>query len=207
VISGLLEVLGEARYLGFLGPGPVDDHLRHARAFAEAATTSAARPPDVFADLGSGGGVPALVLLDTWPDTRAVLVEALGRRAEFLVGALARLHWSERVEVRAERAEVVAQEAVNRERFSLVTARSFGAPAVTAEIAAGLVTPGGRLVVSDPPEADPRRWPADRLAELGFGPAERIGVDGFHFVIIPKVAPTPPDRPRVVGRPGKRPLW
>lgn len=205
--SGLLEVLGEARYLGFLGPGPVEDHVRHAEAFSVAATTPSSSSPEAFADLGSGGGVPALVLLGAWPETRALLVEALGRRADFLVGALDHLGWSDRVEVRSERAEAVAAEVSNRERFPLVTARSFGAPAVTAEIATGFVAPGGRLVVSEPPEADPLRWPAAGLAELGFGQVDRVGIDGFHFAIIPKVAPAPPSRPRGVGRPTKRPLW
>lgn len=204
---GLLEVLGEARYLGFLGPGPVGDHLRHAEAFSVAATHPSSPPPEAFADLGSGGGVPALVLLRAWPETRALLVESLGRRAEFLVGAVDHLGWSDRVEVRSERAEAVAAEESIRERFPLVTARSFGPPAVTAEIGTGFVAPGGRLVVSDPPEADPRRWPGAGLAELGFAGMDRIGVDGFHFAIIPKVASAPPNRPRGVGRPAKRPLW
>ena len=46
-------------------------------------------------------------------------------------------------------------------------ARSFGPPAVTAECAIGFLRPGGEILVSEPPEPDPDRWPADGLAGLG----------------------------------------
>lgn len=204
---GLLEVLEEARSFGFLGPGPVRDHLDHASGFARAALSGVGAPPPEFADLGSGGGVPALVLLAEWSETQAVLVESLGRRARFLEEALHTLGWADRARVVTERAEVVARDPGWREHFMLVTARSFGPPAVTAEIAAGLVAPGGVLVVSEPPEANDRRWPVPGLELLGFGPAERTVFTGAHFVRIPKNGPVPEDRPRPTGRPGKRPLW
>jgi 16S rRNA (guanine527-N7)-methyltransferase len=89
----------------------------------------------------------------------------------------------------------------------VVTARSFAGPAATAEIAAGLVRVGGVLVVSDPPEPDPQRWPAEKLAELGFGAAERQVASGAQFVVLQKEHGAPDDVPRGVGRPTKRPRW
>src|SRR6478735_807025 len=64
--GGVAEVLERSRALGFLGPGPVADHLRHAQVFA-AALRSAPAPAPVdgvvrVLDLGSGGGLPGLVL-------------------------------------------------------------------------------------------------------------------------------------------------
>jgi hypothetical protein len=78
---------------------------------------------------------------------------------------------------------------------------------VTAEIAAGLVSVGGVLVVSEPPEVDAERWPREGLAELGFGTAEPVVRSGAHFVVAHKLSATPERFPRGVGRPAKRPLW
>src|SRR4051812_34590597 len=58
----LIETLEEARTAGFLGPGPVEPHIRHAQGFAAAVVAALGREPANFADLGSGGGVPGLVL-------------------------------------------------------------------------------------------------------------------------------------------------
>jgi 16S rRNA (guanine527-N7)-methyltransferase len=200
----LLEVLEEARQLGFLGPGPVLDHYHHAVAMAKAAGS----PPDRLADLGSGGGVPALVLLELWPGCRALLVEAAQRRAHFLRAASERLGWAQdRVILREARAEEVARDAAFRGMFPLVTARSFGAPAVTAECAAPFLRRGGRLLVSEPPAPDGDRWPVEPLAELGLRPHPALEWDGFHFRSLEQAAACPARYPRRTGVPARRPLF
>jgi 16S rRNA (guanine527-N7)-methyltransferase len=88
-----------------------------------------------------------------------------------------------------------------------VTARSFAPPAVTAEIASGLVQVGGVLIVSEPPDDDDGRWPVSGLHVLGFSPAEIVQVGNAHFAVVTKEGPVPARFPRSVGRPGKRPLW
>ena len=52
------EQLETARRHGFLGPGPVTDHISHAVGLAEAVP----QPPRQALDLGSGAGVPGLIL-------------------------------------------------------------------------------------------------------------------------------------------------
>ena len=42
--------------------------------------------------------------------------------------------------------------------FDVITARSFGSPAVVVESALPLLTPMGRLLVSEPPNSDGTRW-------------------------------------------------
>ena len=158
------DTLDRARTLGFLGPGPIDAHLQHAEGFGTVVEHVLGHVPSSLADLGSGGGVPGLVLAARWPACATTLVESNHRRAAHLRTAAAELGWSGRVEVIEDRAELVARRAECRERFEVVTARSFATPAATAEIAAGLVRLGGVLVVSDPPEPDPQRWPAEKLA-------------------------------------------
>jgi 16S rRNA (guanine527-N7)-methyltransferase len=203
----LRQVLEDARTAGFLGPGPIEPHLRHAEGFAHAAEAALRREPGAFADLGTGGGVPGLALALRWPESWAILVDSNQRRCAALREAVERLGIARRVEVLEERAEAVGRPGEQREAFDLVTARSFAEPAVTAEVAAGLVRIGGVLVVSEPPTSENERWPSARLAELGFGPAELVEQAGAHFAAITKVAATPDRYPRRVGQPAKRPLW
>src|SRR5258705_12175470 len=101
----LVDVLGEARDLGFLGPGPVDDHVDHARAFVVALAVTGR-----CVDLGSGGGVPALVAAAALPGTTWVLVESRVRRAAFLRRAVEGLGFADRIVVYEGRAESVPAE-------------------------------------------------------------------------------------------------
>lgn len=203
VIAQLLRVLARARDLGFLGPGPVEDQLAHGLAMAGAVQEA----PRRFADLGSGGGVPALVLLARWPESEAALIEAGERRSRFLSDACQELGWSGRTRVVAARAEEVGRDPAFRGLMPLVTARSFGPPAVTAECGAPLLRPGGTLLVSEPPEVR-GRWPAAALAELGLeGPGQAVEVAGYHFRQLRQVRRCPERYPRRTGVPSRRPLF
>ena len=204
----LRDLLRESRQRGFLGPGPVEGHLDHARAFA------VVRPdaPALALDLGAGGGLPGLVLAATvWPDTRWRFLDGNLRRTAFLTEAVEALGLVDRVEVRCDRAEAVGREPGWRGSVDLVVARSFGAPAVTAECAAPFLRSGGELLVSEPPDADPAaRWPSSGLAELGLGPARLEVVPGrtpTHLVRMVQEQPCSDRYPRRVGMPSKRPLF
>ena len=123
--------LERARALGFLGPGAVDDHVQHAEGFAAATRRRLGHEPASLLDLGSGGGVPGLVLARSWPEIGVALVESGHRRCEHLRMEIERLGWTGRVEVIEERAERVAHSSELRERWELVTAWSSRAfPAV-----------------------------------------------------------------------------
>ncbi|MCU1352471.1 MAG: rRNA small subunit methyltransferase [Acidimicrobiales bacterium] len=199
---GLRAVLEESRTLGFLGPGPIDAHVRHALGY-----TSARPVASRAVDLGSGGGVPGLVLACmAWPDCTWVLIDSMVRRCRFLRGAVEDLGLGDRVRVVEERAELVARDPAHRSQYDLVVARSFGPAAVTAECGAPLLEPGGCLVVSEPPQVAADRWPSDALATLGLGPAEPV--DGpVRLVRLPLVTATGDRWPRRVGIPAKRPLF
>jgi 16S rRNA (guanine527-N7)-methyltransferase len=199
VADPLRTVLERAATLGILGPGPIEPHVDHARAFARVA------PPERGADLGSGAGVPAFVLALEWPDSAWTLIESRERRAAFLQESARELGLAERVVVVHGRAEDVGQEAAHRAAHDLVTARSFGPPAVTAECAAGLLRVGGHLVVSEPPEPKENRWPRAPLAELGLEPDRTL--DAPRMQVLRQVSPAPAAYPRRSGTPRKRPLW
>lgn len=209
--DAVVRQLEEARGLGFLGPGPVAPHVEHALGFAAAAAAlgSGTPPawPGVVVDLGSGGGLPGLVLAGTWPGTAFVLVEASARRAAFLRRAVASCGWGDRVTVLEERAEQVGRDPDRRGAADLVVARSFGPPAVVAECAAPLLRVGGVLLVSEPPREDGEsRWPGKPLGELGLGTSQEIR-DGYGYRSMVQVRPCPDRYPRRVGVPAKRPLF
>jgi 16S rRNA (guanine527-N7)-methyltransferase len=204
--ADLLEVLAHARRRGFLGPGDPADHLEHAFGFVDVVEAVSGQAPDRIADLGTGGGVPGLVLALEWTGSTLVLVDSSLKRAIWLTGAVADLGLTSRVEVCSRRAEELAHEPDRRESFDLVTARSFAAPAVTAEIASGLLAVGGLLVVSEPPEPV-ERWPEGALARLGLGPAATHRARGAGFACMRKVDAAPANLPRLRGRAAKTPLW
>lgn len=156
-------------------------------------------------DLGSGAGLPGLVLAMDLPDSTWVLLDASVRRTAWLATAVAELGLEARVRVVTDRAEIVGRHPHHRRRYDAVVARSFGPPAVVAECAAPLLAAGGSLLVSEPPGPDDR-WPHDKVASLGL---QLVAVTGS-APRIAKLRSTSgcPDRfPRRVGIPSKRPLW
>lgn len=196
----LLGTIEESRRFGFLGPGPVGPQIAHAHAFVDAVGDA----PGPVLDLGSGGGLPGLVLAVRRPADEVVLLDAMARRTEFLTGAVAGLDLAGRVRVVCARAEEAARTNL-RGHFSVVVARSFGPPAVTAECAVGFLRPGGLLVVSEPPHGSEARWDPTGLETLGLALEEIVGTEP-RFVRIRKVADG--DRwPRRTGVPAKRPVW
>jgi 16S rRNA (guanine527-N7)-methyltransferase len=205
--------LTEARAAGFLGPGPVETHLRHAEGFATAAQGVPAKIPSPrVVDLGSGGGLPGLVVAAAWPDATLVLLEANGRRAAFLRRAVGLLGLEERASVLELRAEVAGRDARYRAGFDEVLARSFGRPAVVAECGAPLLRVGGWLVVSEPPSSSADstttvRWPPEALGQLFGLEAAGLVREGGTFQLLRQATICPERFPRRDGIPAKKPLF
>ena len=182
--AALTRVFGQAQQRGWIGPRSVDLQIDHSLGFADVAGSL----PTMAVDLGSGGGLPALVLIATWPQTRWTLVESSLPRAAFLELHCARLGWSERVDVRHIAAELLGVSEQYQDHADLVTARGFGPPAPVFKAAAPLLRIGGELIVSAAPDADP--WPFEELAVSGMGPDRRTkSFPEFHRAT--KLAPTP----------------
>lgn len=203
--AGLLEVLASAQEIGAIGGAPLAEHVTHARAFAEAFPPGPA--PRHLLDLGSGGGLPGLVLAELLPETAVALLDGRTERGRFLADAVDRLGLTARVRVLSARAEDAGHDADLRGTFDAVVARGFAAPAVTAECAAPFLGTGGILVVSEPPDAvGASRWPAPGCATLGlvFFAAVRTP---YGFAVLRQVTPCPDRFPRRVGVPAKRPLF
>jgi len=184
----------------------VEPHIVHAQGFAQCWDSVRDTPPTSFLDLGSGGGLPGLVLLEHW-GCRAVLTDSMEKRMVFLREVLEWPGAPSGAEVITARAEDLARESDLEESFDLVTARSFGPPAVAAECAVRFLKVGGLLIVSEPPDDDlPDRWPPSGLGKLGMTSRGRVRF-GAAYQILEKTKPTPPQYPRPSGTPKKNPLF
>ena len=129
------------------------------------------------------------------------------KRAKFLLEVLGWEGAPLEGEVIIGRVEEIARHEDFTEGFDLVTSRSFGPPAVTAECGARFLTIGGMMVVSEPPnDAGPDRWDQKGLSILGLESVGRVR-HGAAFQILRKVRPTPDLYPRAIGVPGKHPLF
>lgn len=203
----LLDVLAEAQGRGYLGPASLDEHIKHARGFVEALGFPAFVGADVL-DLGSGGGIPGLVVAAGVACARLHLLDGSAVRAAFLRWAVDYLDWSSRVTVLAVRAEEAGRESSMRAAFDVVLARGFAAPAVTAECAAPFLRPGGHLVVSDPPLGGQaaERWPVEGCRLVGLEPEARVR-EPRSYTVLQQVECCPDRYPRRIGIPGKRPLF
>jgi len=202
----LPRALEESRARGFLGPKPIETQIAHAEGFAlcwEAIRPSA---PVNLLDLGSGGGLPGLVLLDRW-ECHEVFLDSMEKRSNFLKEALALPGAPGDGQVITARAEDAARWPEFDETFDLVTSRSFGPPAVTAECAVRFLKVGGVLIVSEPPtERTDDRWNAAGLALLGLRAQGRSRY-GTAYEVLVKEGPTPKEYPRPSGTPKKKPLF
>ena len=199
----LLEVWRQGQRLSAVGPGAVEVHLDHALALAGQLDR-----PEVGVDIGSGAGIPGLALAGTWPASRWLLVDASARRVALLQDAIRRLGWLTRVEARHGRAEDLAREPAWRGRADLVTARSFGPPAVTAECGAGFLSPTGVLVITEPPIGlGEERWPPEGLATLGLRTCVSPATDVVRIQRLALIDGVPDSVPRRAGMPAKRPRF
>jgi 16S rRNA (guanine527-N7)-methyltransferase len=135
--AGLLATRGVER--GLLGPREVprlwDRHLLNCAVVAELIEPRRG----TLLDLGSGAGLPGLVLALLLPETAVTLLEPMERRCRFLTEAVAELGLAN-VSVLRGRAEDVTV------RTDVVTARAVAPLPRLAELAIGLVRPGGMVL-------------------------------------------------------------
>ena len=143
-------------------------------------------------DVGSGGGAPGIPLAYSLPDREVVLLEAERRKCEFLEAWAppnARVVWGRAEEQPTDWAGVVV-------------AKALAQPATAAEWCLPLARVGGAVVLWVGPTAE-----ADHVARV----ADRLGGELDHgaatgFLVLRKLAPTPPGFPRRPGMAKKRPL-
>lgn len=202
------QILREGIGAGQFG-GSIESHGEHAMGFTLFPTgcsgDGSTRFTGAIVDLGSGAGLPALVLAMAWPETSWTLVERRSGRADLLKRAVHRLGVRDRVEVLAVDAAIVARSEL-RGRADWVTARAFGSPSETAEMAAPLLKAGGSLLTSEPRDAElDRRWPDSGLERVGLRLVSEWTTPAGRYVRLRRNEVDVPDLPRRGAR--KQPLF
>lgn len=147
--------------------------------------------PGSIVDVGSGGGAPGIPLAVSLPDRDVTLLEANGRKCDFL------RRWAPPnaavLQGRAEEQEVDAH--------GLAVAKALAPPPVAAEWCLPLVRPEGAVILWVSPKAETKRV-ARVATRLGGELAEAM--DGL--LVLRKIEPTPEGFPRRTGVARKRPL-
>jgi len=156
-------------------------------------------------DLGTGAGLPGLVMAACWPATRWLLTDRRLRSESFVRWAIGVLEMGERVSVRRGEAADLAREETLAGGFGWVVARAFGPPSLAAECATGFLAVGGRLVVSEPEHEAATRWPSVPLARLGLA-MHTTGTEP-RFVEIRKMTPHEERFPRRPAAMQRNPLF
>lgn len=165
-------------------------------------------------DVGSGGGLPGVVVAIVQPQLRVTLLEATGKKANFLRTVAAELPLPNTTVVN-DRAETAGQDRAHRERYDLVTGRAVGPMNVMLEYTLPLASVGGRVLAMKGRKAEQElRDAGDAIMLLGGGEVNvydalpgvpRVEADAV-IVEIAKEHPTPAHYPRLPGTPKQDPL-
>jgi len=154
---------------GLIGPREVprlwDRHLLNCAALAEAIGEK-----ETVADIGTGAGLPGLVVALVRPDLRVILIEPLERRCVFLQEMIQRFKLAPRVEVRRGKSHLVKPA-----NADVVTSRAVAALDTLAGWSFPHLKIGGRLLALKGDRADEElaaakaelaKWGADAEATV-----------------------------------------
>lgn len=169
-------------------------------------------PPSSLIDVGTGAGFPGIPLKIYQPGLSLTLVESVGKKAEFCRHVAAELNM-DRVEVVQARAEEVGQIPRHREHYDWAVARAVASLPILVEYLLPLVRIGGGVLAQKgdggPAEAHASEK-AIRLLGGRMRQLTKVDLPGVaeerYLVVIDKIAATPPNYPRRVGIPTKKPL-
>jgi 16S rRNA (guanine527-N7)-methyltransferase len=163
-------------------------------------------------DLGTGGGIPGMILAIACPDLRVTLLDATGKKVAFLDDAIRELGL-DNVSTHHGRAEEIGHEPRWRNQFDIVTARAVASLPALLELGLPLVRTGGHLVLPKGSEIDAELQQAERAAALlraDIVSADLLPDAGStietRLVIARKIATTPRTYPRRSGLPVRSPL-
>lgn len=163
-------------------------------------------------DVGTGAGFPGLPLAIARPDMQVTLLEAQGKRCQFLSAVCQRLQLKNVVIVN-DRAEVLGRDENHREQYDRAVARAVAPLNILCEYLLPFVRVGGCALCWKGPAVMDERVDGEAAAEaLGAALGDMMemdlpGADTRHVLVkIDKNEKTLPQYPRKNGIPAKRPL-
>lgn len=163
-------------------------------------------------DIGTGGGLPGMVLAIACPDLQVYLLDATGKKVAFLQDVVSELELSHVHPVHG-RAEEIAHQPRYRNAFDLVTARAVSSLPALLELGLPMLRTGGTMILPKGVEIDEELAAAGRAATMLNG---EIVVDDVlpdvgstvetRLIGVRKAGPTPGKYPRRSGIPARNPL-
>ncbi len=199
-----------ARSDGALGSASIKDLWEHTAGYTSAvcftfgldARSAALR----IVDVGSGVGIPGVLLAAQLPLSKVVSLDASERRGDSARRAAGALFLQSRVSVVHGRAEDMARAAGWRQGFDVAVARLLGDPAESAELLAPFVRDCGLVVVSAA-QRQLSGWLEADLSPVGLDRAEVFATEAGSFVVMKRVGDIPSDYPRRCKVRGRSPLF
>ncbi len=163
-------------------------------------------------DLGSGGGIPGIVLAIAFPGVAVTLLDATRKKTDFLDEVINALDLRNATTLNG-RAEDFAHQPKWRNQFDLVTARAVASLPTILELAAPFLRTGGHMLLPKGTEIEDELAQAERAAPI-------LGVEivstatlpdagstiETRLVIARKLTTTPSTYPRRAGIPARQPL-
>lgn len=157
-------------------------------------------------DVGSGGGLPGVPLAIVMPHLKFTLLEATGKKVEFLRSVVKVLGLAN-VEVVSGRAERVGRDEKQREQYDAVVARAVGRLATLAELTVPLAKVGGQVLLIKGEKAEEELEEAKKaLHMLHAVHAGTVLMPTGRIVVLEKPRKTPGEYPRSDGEPKRAPL-
>ncbi len=168
--------------------------------------------PGRLIDIGTGAGFPGLPIKIVLPHIRLVLVDSVGKKADFCRHIVQELAL-EQVDVIQSRAEDVGQSSSHREQYDCALARAVANLPVLVEYLLPLVRVGGMAIAQKGTSGPAETQQAETGIRMLGGQIRSIkevclpGIaEERYLVVLDKVAATPPRYPRRAGIPAKTPL-
>lgn len=205
VVSAPINLTSEANRATFRSR-----HIADAIALDEKIGAEIALPamPNVL-DVGSGNGIPGIVLAVRHPEWHVSLLDSINKKCLFLE-SFCKSSAINNATVKCTRAEVLAH-TDERETYDLVVCRALEKLPTGLELTLPFVKVGSFLIVSHGTSwAEELEKCNNALQKLGgcFKRAVPYAAESliFHMLVFEKIAATPPIYPRNPGIPTKRPL-
>lgn len=170
------------------------------------------RPGERIVDIGTGAGFPGIPIRIACPQVHLILVESIGKKAQFCQHVVDQLDLTNVLVINA-RAEQVGRQLEYRESFDWAVARAVAKLPTLLEYMLPLVKVGGGAIAQKGDTAPAEAQSATVALEVLGGKLEEIipvelpsVTETRHLVVVRKTAATPEQYPRRAGVPSKRPL-
>jgi 16S rRNA G527 N7-methylase RsmG len=209
-LVSLNEAWTPARAAGAIGTASVETLVEHTVWFAQAVCSSFSAAFDDFhgcvVDVGTGAGLPGVILAALLPQAKFRLVDASERRLDHARRASRALGVADRVEIVHGRGDELAHDVSWRGTHDVAVARLLGDPAETIEQLAPLVRPGG-VIVTAAAESATDRWDALPITELPTSAVSWSDSPVGRFASVNVLALVPPPFPRRERKRRQSPLF